>query len=164
MSLKKNIFVTGGAGFIGSHLVDRLLGDGRAVVAYDNLSTGLGEFLGPARTNPRFKFIQGDLLDPAALTKAMSGSDLVFHLAANADVRFGLEHPKKDLEQNTVATFNVLEAMRSNGVHEIAFPSTGSIYGEAKVIPTPEEAPFPIQTSLYGASKLACEGLIQAYT
>ena len=84
-------------------------------------------------------------------------------MAANADVRFGLEHPRKDLEQNTIATFNVLEAMRANGVQAIAFSSTGSIYGEAETIPTPEDAPFPVQTSLYGASKLAGEGLITAY-
>jgi UDP-glucose 4-epimerase len=88
---------------------------------------------------------------------------MVFHLAANADVRFGTSHPEKDLQQNTIATFDVLEAMRANGIKEIAFSSTGSIYGEAELIPTPENAPFPIQTSLYGASKLACEGLIQAY-
>jgi len=85
------------------------------------------------------------------------------HLAANADVRFGAAHPRKDLEQNTIATHNVLEAMRANGINRIAFSSTGSVYGEASVIPTPEDAPFPIQTSLYGASKLAAEGLIAAY-
>src|SRR5262249_44714748 len=89
--------------------------------------------------------------------------DRVFHLAANADVRFGLKHPSRDLEQNTIATFNVLEAMHSNGVKTIAFSSTGSVYGETTTFPTPEDAPFPIQTSLYGASKLAGEGLIQAY-
>jgi UDP-glucose 4-epimerase len=93
----------------------------------------------------------------------MAGSDLVIHFAANADVRFGTQHPTKDLEQNTVVTSNVLEAMRVNGVKRIAFASTGSIYGESCVIPTPEEAPFPVQTSLYGASKLAAEGLIAAY-
>jgi UDP-glucose 4-epimerase len=93
----------------------------------------------------------------------MRGCDFVFHLAANADVRFGTEHPRKDLEQNTIATFNVLEAMRANGIRRIAFASTGSIYGEPDVHPTPETAPFPVQTSLYGASKLAGEGLIQAY-
>src|SRR5262249_33743322 len=110
-----------------------------------------------------FRFVQGDTLDPSGLTRAMEGCDFVFHLAANADVRFGLEHPSKDLQQNTVATFNVLEGMRANGIKAIAFSSTGSVYGEAAVIPTPEGAPFPIQTSLYGSSKLAGEGLIQAY-
>ena len=110
-----------------------------------------------------FEFIEGDLLDKPALSQSIKKADLVFHLAANADVRFGIEHPSKDLEQNTIATFNVLEAMRENAVRRIAFSSTGSVYGEARVIPTPEDAPFPVQTSLYGASKLACEGLIEAY-
>jgi UDP-glucose 4-epimerase len=107
--------------------------------------------------------VEGDNLDLPALTKAMAGCDTVFHLAANADVRFGLEHPSKDLQQNTVATFNVLEAMRANGVQRIAFSSTGSVYGEAEQIPTPENAPFPVQTSLYGASKVAGEGMIASY-
>ena len=156
-------FVTGGAGFIGSTLVDRLLHDGHTVVAYDNFSTGQERFLHAASAHEKFSLCRGDTLDLAELTSAMRGADTVFHLAANADVRFGTEHPRKDLEQNTIATFNVLEAMRSNGVRRVAFSSTGSIYGEAPVVPTPEDAPFPIQTSLYGASKLAGEGLIQAY-
>ncbi len=156
-------FVTGGAGFIGSNLVDRLLGDGSEVVVYDNFSTGLKEFLKDASLSGKFKLIEGDVLDTEKLKRSMAGCDLVFHLAANADVRFGTEHPGKDLEQNTIATFNVLEAMRSNGIKEIAFSSTGSIYGEAEMIPTPENAPMPVQTSLYGASKLAGEGLIAAY-
>ncbi|MDO8662415.1 MAG: NAD-dependent epimerase/dehydratase family protein [Candidatus Omnitrophota bacterium] len=156
-------FVTGGAGFIGSNLVDRLLANGQEVVVYDNFNTGLEEFLAEAGKSPKFSLIKGDNLNLIALTKAMKGSDFIFHLAANADVRFGIEHPEKDLQQNTIATFNVLEAMRSNGIKKVAFPSTGSIYGETKIIPTPENAPFPTQTSLYGASKLACEGLIEAY-
>ena len=156
-------FVTGGAGFIGSSLVDRLLADGHHVVAYDNFSTGLREFLSPAVSNPNFTLIEGDVLDAERLTGCLRGVDMVFHLAANADVRFGTEHPRKDLEQNTIATFNVLEAMRANGVKRIAFSSTGSVYGEAVVFPTPEDAAFPLQTSLYGASKLAGEGLIAAY-
>jgi UDP-glucose 4-epimerase len=157
------IFVTGAAGFIGSNLVDRLLSDGEAVVGYDNLSTGMPEFIASARRHRNFTFVQGDLLDTRGLTEAMRGANRVVHFAANADVRFGLAHPRKDLEQNTIATFNVLEAMRANNVREIAFSSTGSIYGEATVVPTPEDAPFPVQTSLYGASKLACEGMIAAY-
>jgi UDP-glucose 4-epimerase len=156
-------FVTGAAGFIGSNLVDRLLSEGEVVVGYDNLSTGMQEFIASASQNRNFTFVQGDLLDTRGLTGAMRGTRRVLHLAANADVRFGLTHPRKDLEQNTIATFNVLEAMRANNVREIAFASTGSIYGEATVVPTPEDAPFPLQTSLYGASKLACEGLIEAY-
>lgn len=156
-------FVTGGAGFIGSSLVDRLLARGFSVTAYDNLSSGRMEFLQNALKNPRFKFIESDLLDAPQLSAAISGHDFVFHMAANADIRFGLDHPSKDLKQNTFATFNVLEAMRENKIKKIAFPSTGPVYGEPTVIPTPENAPFPIQTSLYGASKLACEGLIEAY-
>ena len=157
-------FVTGGAGFIGSNMVDRLLSEPEnEVVAYDNFSTGRREFLEDALKNDRFTLVEGDTLDLDTLTQAMAGADFVFHFAANADVRMGCEHPKKDLEQNTIATFNVLEAMRANGIKRIGFSSTGSVYGEAEVIPTPEDAPFPIQTSLYGASKLACEGLLAAY-
>lgn len=163
MILPQRIFITGGAGFIGSHLTDRLLAEGHAVTVYDNLSTGFQEFLAEAAEQPRFQFIHGDTLDASGLIDAMAGHDLVFHLAANADVRHGTEHPDKDLEQNTIATFNVLEGMRTNGVRQIAFTSTGSIYGEPEVFPTPEDCPFPVQTSLYGASKLACEGLIEAY-
>jgi UDP-glucose 4-epimerase len=156
-------FVTGGAGFIGSSLVDRLLADGHDVVAFDNFSTGHRSFLCGATGHPHFTLVEGDTLDLPALTKAMHGADTVFHLAANADVRFGTEHPKRDLEQNTIATFHVLEAMRATGIRRIAFASTGSVYGETRVFPTPEDAPFPVQTSLYGASKLAGEGLIAAY-
>ena len=155
--------VTGGAGFIGSNLVDRLLAEGHAVTVVDNFSTGQREFLADAESQQRFRLIQADVLDLPALTAAAAGHDIVFHLAANADVRFGTSHPRRDLEQNTIATFNVLEAMRQNGVRRIAFSSTGSIYGEPDVFPTPETCPFPVQTSLYGASKLAGEGLIEAY-
>jgi len=157
------IFITGVAGFIGSNLADRLLGQGLTVVGWDNFSTGQRKFIEPALQHQNFRLVEGDNLDLTALTKAMAGCDTVFHLAANADVRFGLEHPSKDLQQNTVATFNVLEAMRANGVQRIAFSSTGSVYGEAEQIPTPENAPFPVQTSLYGASKVAGEGMIASY-
>ncbi len=156
-------FVTGGAGFIGSNLVDRLLADGHHVTAFDNFSTGQRQFLADAQKNTRFALVEGDLLDKPALTRAVAGHDFVFHLAANADVRFGTNHPDRDLQQNTIATFNVLEAMRQNGVKRIGFSSTGSVYGEAEVFPTPENAPFPVQTSLYAASKVAGEGLISAY-
>ena len=159
----KNAFVTGAAGFIGSNLVDRLLAAGVQVVGIDNMSTGMPEFLIEARRHAGFTFVNGDLLNAALVTEKMTGADIVFHFAANADVRFGLEHPRKDLEQNAIVTFNVLEAMRSNHIRKIAFPSTGPVYGEPTVFPTPEDAPFPVQTSLYGASKLACEGLIAAY-
>ncbi len=156
-------FVTGGAGFIGSNLVDRLLWLGHEVTVYDNFSTGQRRFLLNAQECKDFHLVEGDLLDETTLKRALKGHDYVFHLAANADVRFGTEHPRRDLEQNTIVTYNVLEAMRQNGLSKIVFSSTGSVYGEAQVVPTPEDAPFPIQTSLYGASKLAGEGLIAAY-
>jgi UDP-glucose 4-epimerase len=158
-----HIFVTGAAGFIGSNMVDRLLSAGHSVVGYDNLSTGQRRFLESAMTHREFTLHEADLLDRDRLTHAMKGAELVVHFAANADVRFGTEHPRKDLDQNTLATWNVLEAMREQGCKRIVFSSTGSVYGEPDIFPTPETCPFPIQTSLYGASKLAAEGLIQAY-
>ena len=156
-------FVTGAAGFIGSNLVDRLLADGHEVVGCDNFSTGLREFIEPASGNSRFRMVELDLFTSNEIADAMRGCDFVFHFAANADVRYGTDNPKRDLEQNIIVTSNVLEAMRMAGVKRIAFSSTGSIYGEAAVIPTPEAAPFPVQTSLYGASKLSAEGFIAAY-
>jgi len=156
--------VTGSAGFIGSHVVDRLLANGHKVVGFDNLSTGQIKFSKDALKNPNFKFIEIDLYSSLSLDECFNGVDAVFHFAANADVRFGTDHPRKDLEQNTIVTYNVLEAMRANNVKKIIFSSTGSVYGESPLIPTPENGPFPIQTSLYGASKLACEGLIAAYS
>jgi UDP-glucose 4-epimerase len=157
------IIVTGCAGFVGSTLVDRLLALGYCVLGIDNFSTGQRRFLDAAIRNPKFKLVEIDLRDLDYLKLAFRGANLVFHLAANADVRFGTVHPRKDLEQNTIGTFHVLEAMRANNVKRIAFSSTGSVYGESSVIPTPEAAPFPVQTSLYGASKAAGEGLISAY-
>ena len=157
------VLVTGAAGFIGSHMVDRLLSAGHNVVGFDNMSTGQRRFLEGALPNPRFTFHQADLLDRTSLAHAMQGAEIVIHFAANADVRFGTEHPRRDLEQNTIATWNVLEAMRQENCKRIVFSSTGSVYGEPEIFPTPETCPFPIQTSLYGASKLAAEGLIQAY-
>src|ERR1022692_3725845 len=157
------VLVTGAAGFIGSNLTDRLIEDGHLVRGYDNFSTGRSEFLQNSRKSSSFELCEGDLLDLPKLKAAMAGVDTVFHMAANADVRGGPEHPRKDLEQNTIGTANVLEAMNECGVQRIAFASTGSVYGESKVFPTPEEAPFPLQTSFYATSKLAGEGLIAAY-
>ncbi len=156
----KKFIVTGGAGFIGSTMVDELAARGASVTIVDNFSTGFREFV---CKHPNATLAEGDLLDTAFLDQTFRGHDFVFHFAANADVKDGLLHPRKDVEQNTLATHNVLEAMRKNGIKEIAFSSTGSAYGEQDVIPTPEDAPFPIQTSLYGASKVACEGLLSAY-
>lgn len=164
MNLKsKKIIVTGCAGFIGSNLTDRLLSEGAIVIGIDNFSTGQNRFLEAAFLSKNFQLHHLDLLDGDSINHLFYDVDIVFHLAANADVRFGIAHTKKDLEQNTLVTFNVLEAMRLAGVKKIIFSSTGSVYGESPVIPTPEDGPFPIQTSLYGASKVACEGLISAY-
>ncbi|HTQ69243.1 MAG TPA: NAD-dependent epimerase/dehydratase family protein [Solirubrobacteraceae bacterium] len=159
----KRACITGGAGFIGSNLTDRLSGQGVEVVVIDSFRTGRREFLMGALERPNVRLVEADVLDADALAGAVEGCDWVFHLQANADVRRGLEHPLRDLEQNTIATANVLEAMRAAGVSRIAFSSTGSVYGEPEVFPTPEDAPFPVQTSLYAASKLAGEGMIAAY-
>ena len=159
----EKVVVTGVAGFIGSNLADHLLAKGYKVLGLDNFSTGKTKFLESANKHPNFKLIVCDLSDINSFKDSLSGYDCVFHLAANADVRFGIEHPRKDLEQNTLVTFNVLEAMRVNNIKKIVFSSTGSIYGESQIIPTPEDSPMPIQTSLYAASKISCESMIQAY-
>jgi UDP-glucose 4-epimerase len=162
--VNKKIFITGGAGFIGSHLVDRLMDEGYQVTVYDNLSSGKEGFIEQHAGNGAFKFIKADLLDINQLTQSMSGHELVFHLAANPDIRYGIIYSDTDLKQNTIVTYNVLESMRLNGIKEVAFSSTSAIYGEATIVPTPEnyEPLFPI--SLYGASKLACEGLCSAFS
>jgi UDP-glucose 4-epimerase len=154
----RTVVVTGGAGFIGSHVVDALVAQGARVRVIDDLSTGFRQFL-----NPAAELCEASLLDYARVRDVFAGVDQVFHLAANADVRHGLAHPRKDIEQNLLGTHNVLEAMREHGVTRVAFASTGAVYGDASVLPTPEDAPFPVQTSLYAASKLAAEGLLTAY-
>jgi UDP-glucose 4-epimerase len=159
----RRAFVTGGAGFIGSHLAERLVADGVEVVVYDDFSTGQRRFVEELQQADGATVIEGDVLDSALLRRALAGCDIVFHFAANADVRFGLEDPGRDFRQNAHATFEVLEAMRANGVGRIVFASSGSVYGEPEVFPTPEDCPFPIQTSPYAASKLAAEGMIEAY-
>jgi UDP-glucose 4-epimerase len=162
--LSQLIVVTGGAGFIGSNLTDALLTAGHSVRVLDNLSTGSERFLGRARDYAQFEMVSCDLvIDEEGLPSFIEGADTVVHLAANADVRFGWADPQRDLLQNTVATHNILEAMRVIGVKRIVFASTGSVYGEPSLFPTPEDCPFPLQTSLYGASKAASEGLVSAY-
>ena len=156
----KKVLVTGGAGFIGSHLVDALLARGAAVIVYDNFCTGRAEFLPPP--SPRLKIVRGDVLDLPALKAAGEGCDFIFHFQANADVRGGKDNPRVDLEQNTLATWNALEAARANGVKGFAFASSSAVYGEPDVFPTPENY-AALQTSLYGASKYAGEAMIQAY-
>lgn len=157
--------VTGAAGFIGSNLCDFLLEKGFSVLGLDNFSTGQKKFLEYSEKSKNFEFQKIDLTHFENTKKSFENyaADIVFHLAANADVRFGLQHPKKDIEQGTLVTFNVLEASRLSNVKRIFYSSTGSVYGEPEVFPTPENAPFPIQTSLYAASKLSGESLMSAY-
>ena len=162
-TMEERCFVTGAAGFIGSHLVERLLAQGYSVTGYDSLRWGQRQWIEPYLGDPRFTFIQGDLLDPPALTEAMRGHTAIFHLGASADVRRGTEDTRLDLENCTIATFNVLEAMKATGVKKLVFTSSGTVYGEAPVQPTPEDVGPILPISLYGAAKLACEGLISAY-
>jgi len=155
--------VTGGAGFIGSNLVERLLAEGHSVTVYDDLRGGSREFLRESELNPRFRFVQADLLDLDQLVEATAGHEVVFHLAANSNIIQSRSQSDLDLRLGTLASYNVLEAMRRVGVSQIIFSSSSVVYGEPTVVPTPEDhGPlFPI--SLYGASKLACEGLISAF-
>ena len=159
----KKIIVTGCAGFIGSNLVEKLLSLDYKIIGIDNLSTGQKGFLKDSFKNKNFKFIKSDLLNLKRIIKIFKGCDFVYHLSANADVRYGYKNPYRDLEQNTIVTYNVLEAMRKKKIKKIVFCSTGSIYGEPKKFPTPENVNFPLQTSFYGSSKLAGESLIQSY-
>ena len=156
-------FVTGGAGFIGSFVVDRLA-PRNSVTVYDNLSTGKEEFIAQHFSNKYFRFVKADLLDVRRLAKEMRGHDTVWHIAANPDIRKGTESTMTDLEQNTIATYNALECARRTDIKNFVFSSTSTIYGRAKVIPTPEDYGPCLPISLYGASKLACEGLVSAYS
>lgn len=154
--------VTGGAGFIGSHIVDELIRRNNEVVVYDNFCTGFGQHLEPAVSEGRIRLIEGDILEASRLTKAMEGVTRVFHLAANADVRGGQIDRNVDLQQNVIGAHRVLEAMKAVSAKEIVFTSSATVYGEPDRFPTPEDY-APLQTSLYGASKLAAEAIIQAY-
>jgi len=154
--------VTGGCGFIGSHLVDNLLASGCKVTNVDNMSTGFREFVAHHENNSSLKNEFYDLKDLDRLTKSMKGSDTVFHFAANADIRRGLEDTYRDLERNVLTTYNVLESMRKNEVKELVYASSAAVYGDQAKFPTLEDAP-KTQTSFYGASKLSGEAFIEAF-
>ena len=158
------VFITGGAGFIGSHLCERFLALGHEVIAFDNMILGRREFLTPFEGSPRFRFIEADLVDLERVKSETKDVDLVVHMAANSDISQGAARTDVDMRNGTVATYNVLESMRVNAIKKILFPSTSAIYGEAEVKPTPESyGPlFPI--SFYGASKLACEAMVSAFS
>jgi len=163
MRLEK-VLVTGGAGFIGSHLVDALMSRGYFVRVVDNLSDGSIENIKQWLNNGHFEFIKGDLKDSAVASKSVNGTVLVFHLAANPDVRLGETAPSKHFDENLLVTFNVLEAMRkSETAKRIVFASTSTVYGEADVFPTREAYGPLLPISVYGAAKLGCEGLIASY-
>jgi UDP-glucose 4-epimerase len=157
------VLVTGGAGCIGSDLAAALLDRGHRVTVLDNLSSGKREHIAPLAGRPGFRFIEGDLLDPAALDTALDGAETVYHLAANPDVKFAVgDATDKDLRQNTLATYQVLEGMRRHAIRRLAFSSTSAVYGICERQPIAEdEAPRPI--SLYGATKLSCEAMIGAF-
>jgi len=158
----KTVLVTGCAGFIGSHLTDALLREENEVIGLDNLSAGKMDFLKDASRSDKFRFVQKDTLKDD-LNDVMDGVDVVFHMAANPDVRQGPKNTRTHLDQNIIATFNVLEAMRESGAKGICFPSTSTVYGEADIIPTPENYGPLLPISIYGASKLSCEALIASY-
>ncbi len=161
--MSRLVLVTGGAGFIGSHLVDRLMGEGYKVRVIDNFSTGSMENLEHLKDNPNVEIIKGDLKSERDVEEAIKGVDVVFHYAANPEVRVSTVNPRVHFEENVVATFNLLEAMRKHGVREMVFASSSSVYGEPEEIPVDENAPVrPV--SVYGASKAACENLIHAYS
>ena len=157
------VLITGGAGFIGSHLVDRIMAKGRPVRVVDNLSTGSLVNLNSWLDNPQFKFIQGDIKNKNVARKVMKGVDLVFHLASNPEVRVDVVDPDTHFRENLVATFNVLEAMRTNDVSYIVFTSSSTVYGEPNVFPTPVNYTPLHPISVYGASKLGCEALISSF-
>jgi len=159
----KTALVTGGAGFIGSHLVDRLIDDGWRVKVIDNMTCGRTDNLAHHRKNKNLQFVQGDLTDAVSVSKMVQDCNTVFHLAAHANIRRSMEDHKVDLQNNLIGTINILDAMMANGVNDLVFASTSAVYGEATVKPTPESY-APLQTSLYGASKLACEAYTEAYT
>jgi UDP-glucose 4-epimerase len=157
------ILVTGGAGFIGSRLVDRLVGEGFRVRVVDNLSSGRVENLRRHIDSNAVELVVGDLKDPQVALRSVEDVDVVFHFAANPEVRVGSIDPGVHFNENIVATFNLLEAMRRKNVKEIVFASSSSVYGEPDSIPVGEDAPLrPV--SVYGASKASCESLIHAYT
>jgi UDP-glucose 4-epimerase len=156
------VFITGGAGFIGSHLADKFLQAGHDVVVYDSLITGHRHFIKHNLENPHYTLVEGDVLDYQLVKKTSGGCDLICHMQANADVRGGIHNTRIDLEQNIICTHNVLEATRENNIKKILFASSATVYGEPTIFPTPEDTQL-VQTSLYGASKVSAESLIQAY-
>ncbi len=164
-SLPRSALVTGAAGFIGSHLADRLIESDMDVVGLDNLSSGYRSNLRDVAQNRRFRLIEGDLLDAQMTRRALGDSTLIFHLAADPEVRIGAQTPESHFRQNLSATFSLLEMIRERATPtRLVFASTSTVYGEASVIPTPEDYGPLLPISTYGATKLGCEGLAASYT
>jgi len=157
------IFVTGGAGFIGSHLVDTLLKQGHTITVYDNLSSGQESFLYGHSHNSQFTLIKDDLLNMKSLKPAIKDHDIVFHLAANPHVRLGETQTDLDMKQGVIATYNLLESMRQHDISDIVFSSSSVVYGETPGNPLPETYGPTLPISMYGAGKLGAEGLITAF-
>lgn len=156
-------FITGGAGFIGSNLVDRLIREGHSVTIYDNFSSGREEFIKHHYKNPLFKCMKGDLLDKDKLVNSIKGHDIIFHFAANPDIAKGMVETDLDLRLGIIATYNIVEAMRINGIMKIAYSSGSGVYGDVGLIATPESFGPLLPISMYGASKLGAEGIISAF-
>ena len=159
----KSVAITGGAGFIGSHLVDACVARGLEVSVIDDLSVGRLDYLDEHLRAGRARFVQGDILDRTALHQALAGTDTVFHLAANPDARRGLENPRVDLELEVLTTFEVLEAMRQLGIPRIVFASSGTVYGDVGTRELSEDYGPCQPISLYGAGKAAAEAFLSAY-
>ncbi|HEY3234565.1 MAG TPA: NAD-dependent epimerase/dehydratase family protein [Polyangiaceae bacterium] len=159
--MQRASFVIGGAGFIGSHLVDVLVSRG-PVTIFDNLSVGRRGFIAEPLGSGKCRLVEGELLHLESLERAMAGHDVVFHLAANPEARWGLENPRLDLEQGTIATWNVLEAARRGGVGRLVFASSGTVYGDTAELCS-EDRLGSLPISLYGASKLASEAMVSAF-
>lgn len=159
----QRFFITGGAGFIGSHMADELIGRGRVTV-FDNFSSGKMDYIAHHSESANFRLVRGDLGDLENLKKSMEGHDVVFHFAANPDIARSMLETDLDLREGTILTYNVLEAMRMNGIREILYSSGSGVYGDVGTTSTPENFGPLLPISMYGASKLACEGMISAFS
>lgn len=158
-----NILVTGGAGFIGSHLTEYLLSLGHRVTVFDDLSTGRTENLSAVIKHPNLVFVKGDICKAESITPVLEGQELVFHMCDNSDIRFAAEHPQTYLDQNIYGLFHLMQAMRQHNVKKLIFPSSTTVLGDAKTIPAPETYGPLVPMNIYGGAKMACEGLISAW-
>lgn len=155
--------ITGGVGFIGSHLAARLLARGDQVVVYDNLSAGSIDRIESCLSDPRFQFVKGELLDFQQVSHVVKGAEIVFHMASNPDISKSMIQTDLDLRLGVMTLYNVLESMRLSGCNKVFFPSGSGVYGDVGPTPTSEDFAPMRPVSMYGASKLACEAMISAF-